>query len=244
MEEGSRTWAHFVRKYGVLIYSDLAARCHQFPVWRDNQADFHSGIQIRCRKSPFISSAYDRACGCVFVCVCVCSLSYFGSLVLEPDLHNPDAQTGLCCQGLPYLGSGFREGGEVGGGGVKNRGKETERRSVQGQKKSVSPHRSTLKQGGKDQTFMNHSTFLNVCTFGFFLNKLFGLNPAKLYFFHWGVISLSFLKIQITKLDTRVFCPHSKAERFLLHSGFSKIGGSDRKQLIMANKKTTPPIKM
>lgn len=143
---------------------------------------------------------------------------------------------------LPWIR--IQGGGRSRGGGVKNRGKETERRSVQGQKKSVSPHRSTLKQGGKDQTFMNHSTFLNVCTFGFFLNKLFGLNPAKLNFFHWGVISLSFLKIQITKLDTRVFCPHSKAERFLLHSGFSKIGGSDRKQLIMANKKTTPPIKM
>lgn len=57
-----------------LIYSDLSMRCHQFPVWTDNQADFHSGLRIQCRKKAFISSAW--------VCVCACACVYFELLWL------------------------------------------------------------------------------------------------------------------------------------------------------------------
>lgn len=109
-------------------------------------------------------------CLCAYVCVCVCSLSYFGSLVLEPDLHNPDAQTSLCCQGLPYLGSGFREGGESGGrGGVKNRRKETEEVSSRSEKICITPliH---LKTRGKGSNIYE-SQYFSKCLYIWILKK-------------------------------------------------------------------------
>ena len=55
-----------------LIYNDLSVRCHQIPVWRDNWADFHPGLQTWCRKSTFISCTCDFLCVCMCVCVCAC----------------------------------------------------------------------------------------------------------------------------------------------------------------------------
>lgn len=58
------------------------------------------------------------------MCVRACTLNYFGSLVLEPDLHHPDTQTSLSCQGLSYLGLRFRRATQRQNAKVKKKNEE------------------------------------------------------------------------------------------------------------------------